>query len=74
MNLKTLHNYLKLRNDLWTDAWTISQACRTTAVSTRISDLRQKGVDVEHKQEGKKHYYRLRQPAKVQGELFSDIR
>ncbi len=71
MKLDTLHAYLKLRNDLWTSGWEITQACRTSAVSTRISDLRQKGVEIESKREKDGWYYRLKQPAEPQGTLWA---
>ena len=55
--------YLQKHEGLWMDSWHLTEQCKTTALSTRISEIRHQlhGTDmrVEHKQECKKNYYRI---------------
>lgn len=60
-----VYRALSARPGIWLDAWELMTAARTTAVSTRISEVRHAlrdrgGIEqVEHKQAGHNHYYRI---------------
>lgn len=51
------------RLDEWVDGWSLTLAAQTTAVSTRISEVRAQlpdGYELDTKQEGRGFWYRLR--------------
>lgn len=57
---------LKARSGQWVGGWDLQQSAVTTAVSTRVSEVRLqldanpgRGETVEVKQEGRKFFYRL---------------
>ena len=62
---KTSAIYALLRDGAEWDAWQLSQAAKTTCLSTHIAAINQqlaahgKPERVQHRQQGRKHYYRL---------------
>ena len=56
------YRLLKAFNGLWMDSWYLTRQARSTAIGTRISEIRKQlpaGERVETKQEGHKFFYRL---------------
>ena len=56
-----VYRYLRERGD-WVDAWELTMACQTTALSTRVSEIRHQlgpGEAVEARQVGRRWYYRI---------------
>lgn len=62
---KTSGIYALLRDHAEWDAWQLSQAARTTCISTHIAAINHqlaahgKPERVHHRQQGRKHFYRL---------------
>lgn len=54
--------YLLAYEGVWTDAWGLTVDTRTTAISTRISEVRHQlpdGYRLEHERRGQRNYYRV---------------
>ena len=62
---KTSAIYALLRDGAEWDAWQLSQAAKTTCISTHIAAINQRLTQrgapcrVQHRQQGRKHYYRV---------------
>lgn len=56
-----VYHYLKGLDGQWVDGWTLALSTRTTAVSTRVSEIRHQLTDerIEVKFERKGWWYRL---------------
>jgi len=59
-----VYRYLLNHKGMWLDGWTLTMATKTSAISTRISEIRQQLPEngryaVERKQEGQAQYYRI---------------
>lgn len=57
-----VYAYLVEHVNNWCDAWTLTIACETTAISTRISEVRHQvkaNEIVEHVRDGKRNLYRI---------------
>lgn len=57
-----VYRQLKRHTNKWCDAWWLTVETETTAISTRISEVRHQlppGERIEVKQEGGRFYYRL---------------
>ena len=57
-------NILRANAGHWVDAWGLTLASKTTAISTRISEIRHQlatdeRYDIESDQQGRKWYYRV---------------
>ena len=58
---------LRANTGTWMDAWALQeQAALSTAISTRVSEIRaqlesdpERGEQIEHEQRGHRHYYRV---------------
>ena len=64
--------YAALRgaNGRWLNGYELQDEARTTAVSTRVSEVRRQlpaGEEIEMKQEGRRFYYRLTRVPKTVG-------
>jgi len=57
-----VYRYLLARLGWWQDAWSLTLNTESTAISTRISEVRQQlpaSLTLEHRVDGGKHFYRL---------------
>lgn len=66
--------YKRLRSTpgVWVDSWRLTLETQTTAISTRISGIKEQLPDnevVEKKQEGTKFYYRWRKIRKTDEQI-----
>lgn len=50
---------LRRKRGAWISSWELTTTAHVSAVGTRVSEIRAQGVDVEHRQRGAGHYYRL---------------
>lgn len=72
-----VYRYLRERAGCWCDSWELQQATHTTAVSTRISEIRCQlpaGERIETEQRGKQWFYRLVLAGRGQLEMFPQAR
>lgn len=56
-----VYSYLRRHANKWIDAWRLTLDAKTTAISTRISEVRHQlppNERIEVKQEGRKWFYR----------------
>ena len=63
-----VYRVLRQRRGEWVGGWDLSMAARTTAVSTRVSEVRRQlpeGEILDVKQEGREFYYRLEQAGQL---------
>lgn len=60
-----LYRIMRANPGKWFDSWQLTMLAGTTAIATRISEIRQQlpsvrpGEMVEHDQRGRLHYYRI---------------
>jgi hypothetical protein len=68
-----VYRYFRMHPDAWLDSWRLTLDCQTTAISTRVAEIRaQLPSDelIETKQEGKRFYYRWRRVEQPTGVMF----
>ena len=58
-----VYRYLMRHEGEWCDPWEMTLACKTTGISTRISEVRAQldgtGLHLERKREGYNNFYRV---------------